>query len=243
MLLFMFGVSFIAGFITLVFSFGLNIILIPVFSMMIPPYQAIALTGVVFIVYNLVRLSLTWPDIRWMVVVRFVPFAMVGVALGVFSLHHLLKEATSKELKVFTGLVLLLLLIVETFKLTDRIPFKSSAFYIYVGGFISGFAGSLVGSQGPFRVMALLKLQLNYKHFLATNSFLGLLIDVARVVGYSFSFLSLQAVMSPLVFTCMAGSILAFGVFFKFTSKFSMHKIRPMVLGLIFVLVICMIFI
>lgn len=240
-LLFVFLASYCAGVITLIFSFGLNVMLVPVLAIFIPIHLAIAFTGVNFVLYNSIRVAITWRYISWKVVLKFTPLAIIGVIIGGALLNYALIVFKPKTLEIIMGIMLLAIVFLELFKVIEKLKLNNNIF-LFAGGFISGFAGGLIGSQGPFRVSALLNLKLNYQTFLATNAVLGLIIDGFRVICYFFTFLHFSELFQPIMLVTILGSILGFLTLYKFTKYIKMEKLKPLIIVLIVGLVGFMIF-
>ncbi len=69
--LFLAGLSFLAGGLTLFTGFGLATLLLPVFSLFLPIPIAIASTAVVHLINNLYKVFIFFKNINWQIVVRF----------------------------------------------------------------------------------------------------------------------------------------------------------------------------
>lgn len=241
-LLVIFLASFFAGFVTLVFTFGLGLILIPVFSLFLTLQQAIVFSAATFFFFNLVRILVTWKDVDYKILIKFSLIAFVGVFLGGYLLHYALAIFHLKTLKVAIALVLLVMVILDALKVPQKLKLPNN-YIITVGGFISGFAGSLVGIPGPFRVATLLNLKLDYKTFVATSTAVALVIDGSRLAVYLCTFFKLRGLLDTHLMAAWVGSILAFFIFYKIVNKIKIEKLKPVILTLIVVLIIFMIFV
>lgn len=195
--------SFLASLLTLFSGFGLGTILMPVAALFFPVATAVALTAFVHLLNNLFKLTLLWRDVRWSVVLRFglpalvmaIPGALLLAEFAVmpafyqYQLGHISAEVT--PLKLLAGLLLIV------FATAEWLPFFKSLDlplrWLPLGGALSGFFGGLTGHQGAFRTLYLIRCGLDKNQFVASNSAIASLVDIARLVVYGLNMKLLMA--------------------------------------------------
>lgn len=241
-LLIVFAASFCAGFITLVFTFGLGLVLLPIFSIFLPLQQAIVFAAATFFFFNLVRIFLTWRYVDYTVLIKFSLVALIGVLIGGYLLNYALAIFLPKTIKIIMALVLLVMVLFDAFKVPQKLKLPNN-YIIIIGAFISGFAGSLAGIPGPFRVATLLNLKLDYKAFVATSTAVALVIDGLRLLVYFFAFFKISGLLDVHLIVSLIGSITAFFLFYRIVNKIKIEKLKPIILSLIIALIIFMIFV
>ncbi len=188
------GVALIASGLTLFSGFGLGTILMPAFILFFPVDTAIALTAVVHLLNNLLKLILLGRQAHWPVVIKFGIPAFVTAFIGarvLFALETVdplwTYELAGQTLEVTTVKLVLAGVIIgfvglELWPTFQRIQFPIQ--YLPLGGLLSGFFGGLSGHQGALRSMFLLKCGLNKEAYIATGVIIACLVDFSRIFVY-----------------------------------------------------------
>lgn len=207
--------AFLASLVTFYSGFGLATILMPIIAIFFPLPIAIGLTAVVHLVHSLLRTGLLWKAINWEVVVRFGIPALLAVIPGALALQKLSQFAPLKKYTVFSihgeisilhlciGLLLILFATMEMF------PNKIRVKNLMLGGILSGFFGGLSGNQGAIRSAFLIQTHLGKEAFIGTNAIIGAVIDLFRIVIYSWSFGQLLVHIDKALLTAAIGGALA----------------------------------
>lgn len=177
--LFLAGLSFLAGGLTLFTGFGLATLLLPVFSLFLPIPIAIASTAVVHLINNLYKVFIFFKNINWQIVVRFGINAAIAAVIGSLTLNFLSNQ--NENLKIIIGVIIILIALIEISPL-KQIQIKPK--YIPLGGLLSGFFGGFSGHQGMFRSIFLVKTGLDTTKFIATGVAIAVLVDVTRLIVY-----------------------------------------------------------
>jgi uncharacterized membrane protein YfcA len=189
--------SFLASGLTLFSGFGLGTLLFPVFALFFPLPLAVALTGIVHLLNNLLKLLLFRKHADRAVVARFGLPALLASFAGAQFLAGLAQappwmtyELGGRSLAVTplgVGLALLLVL----FALWEVLPSMREVSFpreqLVFGGFLSGFFGGLSGHQGALRSAFLARLGLGKEGFIGTGVVIACLVDLARLPVYALS--------------------------------------------------------
>ncbi len=182
---------------------------------------AIASTAIVHLTNNLFKLGLTFKKINFRVLLYFGAPALVATVVGALILNTLSTEqniytwsrfSLSGEitiLKFSIGLLIIIFALLELLTSFKEISF--SAKWIPVGGILSGFFGGLSGSQGALRSAFLIKTGLSKESFIATGVAIAVIVDVARIFVYGFTFFNFamlrEEAVEGLVFTAIIGGL------------------------------------
>src|SRR3990170_1059307 len=174
--------AFLAAALTLMTGFGLGTILTPVFLLFYDVKIAILIVAIVHFLNNLLKFSLFSRHLNTDILKRFGVLAITGAFIGAF----LQGMMNSDAVKVLLGISLIFLGLKEASGLGEkaRLPKKID----FIGGFLSGLLGGLVGNQGAIRSVYLLNYNIPKEAFIATASTIALLIDLTRVPVYLISY-------------------------------------------------------
>ena len=190
--------ALLASCLTFFSGFGLGTLLMPVVALFLPVEVAIAVTAIVHLANNLFKLALVGKKADCSVVWRFGAPAVLAALLGAWLLNMLSGLPTLFEyqwlgrefaVSVVKFIIGVLILVFVWLELSPRFAKMSfDARYLPLGGALSGFFGGLSGHQGAFRSMFLIKSGLDSQRFIATGVVLAVLVDVARMLVYGWSF-------------------------------------------------------
>ncbi|HJU77352.1 MAG TPA: sulfite exporter TauE/SafE family protein [Sphingomicrobium sp.] len=191
-------VAALASALTLVSGFGLGTLLLPAFALFFPAPVAVAATGVVHLLNNLLKGALLWKRADWPIVLKFGLPAVPAAIGGAWLLAQLGDTPRLFEWSAFgrsngptgAGLTVGLLMIVFACLELQRWFQQLSAppRFIPVGGVASGFLGGLTGQQGALRSVFLLRTDLPPERFVATGAMIAILVDLSRLGTYAASF-------------------------------------------------------
>lgn len=190
--------AFLASCLTFFSGFGLGTLLMPVVALFLPVEVAIAVTAIVHLANNLFKLALVGKKADCSVVWRFGAPAVLAALLGAWLLNMLSglptlfeyqwlgREFAVSVVKFIIGVLILAFVWLELSPRFAKMSFDAR--YLPLGGALSGFFGGLSGHQGAFRSMFLIKSGLDSQRFIATGVVLAVLVDVARMLVYGWSF-------------------------------------------------------
>lgn len=211
--------SILISALTLFSGFGLGTVLMPVFALFFPVPVAIAATAVVHLANNLFKVFLVGRKADWGVVALFAIPGVVAAFLGAALLSFI---AEVKPLYAYyfggqvhniTAVKLIVGVLVIGFSLLELLPvFRRLTFhrkYLSVGGFLSGFFGGLSGHQGALRSAFLVKAGLEKEAFIGTGTVSAVIVDVARVSVYGFSFYTASFASMSNIWPVVAAATLA----------------------------------
>ncbi len=236
--------SFLASALTLVSGFGLNTILLPVFTLFFPVPAAVALTAVVHLLNNLTKLAFFGKHADRNRVLLFGLPALGAAFLGAkvfigFShfdpvLHYSLlgREIAVLPVKiVIAGAMIFFAL--EDFIFREKKRSGGELHWI-LGGLLSGFFGGLSGHQGAFRSSFLVKSGLPKESFIGTGVVIACLVDLARLFVYRSLFNPAQLrENSALILLAFVPAFLGIFLGSYWVKKVTFQRVRQIVTGML----------
>ena len=130
---------------------------------------------------SLVHVTHTRQHIAWKVILRAIPFAVLGVTFALFIIKSINTLILVKALGVFIILFAIYSLIAPTLKKNDSLVWPVFA------GFFGSLIGTLFGTGGPFYVFYFQLQQLDKTVFRATCAAVFLVDGLIRAVGFTLS--------------------------------------------------------
>jgi hypothetical protein len=184
-----------ASLLTFVSGFGLGTLLMPALALFVAPEAAVALTAVVHLLANLLKVALVGREAHRPTLLAFGLPALLGGFAGGWLLQG---WARSVEPVVWTlgpwsfwtfpsalaiGIVMMLVALAE---LHPRFAdWRPSSRWLPLGGAVSGFLGGLSGHQGALRSAFLAGLPgLTPVAFAATGAVIACVVDLSRLAAY-----------------------------------------------------------
>lgn len=190
--------AFLASILTFLSGFGLGTLLMPVMAMFFPVFAAIAITAIVHLMNNLFKLILMVKHLDHEVLLKFGIPALLSSLLGAYVLTEIVQvdkvfkyfffgiNVEITIVKLVVGILLMTFAIAEFISVQNKFVIHKK--WLPAGGVLSGFFGGLSGHQGAFRSVFLVHLNLDKNAFVATNSAIASLVDIARIVIYGLNF-------------------------------------------------------
>lgn len=184
-------------------GFGSGLISIPLLVLFLPLTFVVPFINIMDISASVIHTLHTRKHIEWRVILRSVPFAVFGVATGLFIIKTINTLVLVKALGVFIILFAIYSLISPSLK-------KSTApFWPVFAGFFGSLVGTLFGTGGPFYVLYFHMQQLDKTVFRATCAAVFLIDGLVRATGFTLSgFYSADVLLHivfalPVMFTAM----------------------------------------
>ena len=227
-------VAFSAAILTFFSGFGLGTLLLPAFALFVNLELAIAMTAIVHLANNVLKLGLVFRGINLPILCYFGVGALLGAGIGSFLLtlisdlglfYKTTIWGSSREVNFIEFTIGILMLCFAIIEFYPKIKFAT--FPLSIGGFISGFFGGLSGHQGALRSAFLAHRNLKKEVFIATGVCVSLLVDMTRLIFYKVHFSESGIPYTLLlagIFAAIIGSVLGKILFAKTTMK-SIQKI------------------
>ncbi len=246
-------VSFFASILTFYSGFGLGTILSAVLFIFFEVNESIAITAVVHMLNNLLKLFLVKKNIDFSVLKKFGLTSILGALIGSFILKSLDKGLILFKYNFFdsvrevNGIKLFMALILIFFVLFELIPsLKKMQFsdkYLSLGGLVSGFFGGLSGHQGALRSAFLVKSGLEKNSYIATGVAIACLVDLSRIPVYvaSIGNAHLMTNMNLIIIATLSAFAGAF-VGNKFLNKVTLDFVQKIISILMLLIAFLMIF-
>lgn len=191
-----FALFFFAAFTKGILGFGVNIIAIPIMSLLVGPKEAIAVVSLPGFLNNLIVIW-QWRDTNSLPILkRVAPLLITGV-IGITLGSILLVNLHVEIIEVVLGVVTLVYVLTDKVRQNWHIPPEKERFWSAPTGFVAGLLGGISGITGPILVAYLHSLQLDKRYFVYAISLIFVLFSgsqslnlwlLGRYSGESFLF-------------------------------------------------------
>jgi len=166
-------------------GFGSGVVAVPLAALALPVQVVIPVVNNLLLFSNTAYSARNWRHVEWREMLRLMPFAVLGVLLGLYLFYRLDPRATTKALGVFVIAYSVRAMVTagrNTNTAASRPSWPLTA-SLSAGG---GLVGALFGSaSSPFYVMYLQALRISRDAFRATMTMITLMQVVLRVGGYA----------------------------------------------------------
>lgn len=162
-------------------GFGSGLIATPLLALFLPLTFTIPFVSLLDMTASMTLISHTRQHISWKTILRAIPFAFIGVPIGLYALQTVETQTLVKGLGVFIIIFAIYSLILPKIKQSDSVIWPA------FGGFFGSLIGAMFGTGGPFYVFYFQLQQLDKTVFRATCAAVFLLDGLIRAVGFSYS--------------------------------------------------------
>lgn len=187
--------AFGAAMLTFFSGFGLGTLLAPVMMLFFPAEIAIALTGVVHLFNNFLKLALTARFSDKTIILKFGIAAIISSFIGawillqisempqLFSYTILGSRYEVSVAKFVIAVMLICFAVIEMLPFFEKLQFDQR--WLPIGGALSGFFGGLTGTQGALRSAFLIRSGLSKTAFIGTTAVISTFVDLTRIGVYA----------------------------------------------------------
>src|SRR3989338_115871 len=239
--------SFAASCLTLFSGFGLGTLLMPVFAVFFPVNAAIAMTAIVHLINNLLKLTLFYRHANKKIILKFGIPAIAAAFAGAWCLvyfsvqqpllHYtfLGREAEITSLKIMMAGIMILFALLDMLPFFRNLNFKPE--WMSFGGILSGFFGGLSGHQGALRSAFLIRANLSKEAFVGTGVVIACAVDIIRLGIYSARFLpAMTGEFLPLMTAAVLSAFAGVFAGNRLLKKMTLHAIQLIVAILLIVI-------
>jgi Domain of unknown function DUF81. len=230
----------VAALLTFYSGFGLGTILSPVMMLFFPVDTAIALTGIVHLLSNLIKLLLMAKYADRSIVLHFSITALLSAMLGAWlltllgqqkplftysvgdNIHHVLL------IKIVIGCTLLFFAWLETLPESKQPTLHKNNYWL--GGILSDFFGGISGNQGALRSAFLVHASLSKEAYIGTSVVLATIIDLAGIGAYrKAQLLQTASRNKALIIAATLSAVLGMMLGKQFIKKITMMHVQRLV--------------
>ena len=162
-------------------GFGSGLIATPLLALFLPLTFIIPFMSILDMSASLTHVMHTRQHISWKTILKAIPFAFIGVPIGLFVLQSIDTLILVKGLGIFIILFAIYSLISPKIKKSDSIIWPA------FGGFFGSLVGAMFGTGGPFYVFYFQLQQLDKSVFRATCAAVFLIDGLIRATGFTIS--------------------------------------------------------
>ena len=162
-------------------GFGSGLISIPLLALFLPLTFIVPFIGLLDMSASILHITHTRQHISWKVILRAIPFAVIGVTFALFIIKSINTLILVKALGIFIIIFAIYSLISPSLKKSDSFVWPVFA------GFFGSLIGTLFGTGGPFYVFYFQLQKLDKTVFRATCAAVFLVDGLIRAVGFTLS--------------------------------------------------------
>lgn len=175
-------------------GFGSGLISTPLLALFLPLTFVIPFISILDITASLTHVIHTRQHISWKTIAKAIPFAFIGVPLGLFVLKSIDTLILVKALGIFIILFAIYSLIAPKLKKSDLLIWPA------FGGFFGSLIGTMFGTGGPFYVFYFHLQHLDKTVFRATCAATFLVDGLIRATGFTLSGYYTTTVLTNIAF-------------------------------------------
>ncbi len=177
-LIYFYGLAFLAEILGTIGGFGSSIFLIPIAAMFFDFQTSLAITGVLHVFSNLIKIALFNKGINKRLVLLIGIPSVIFVFIGSILTNYF----NVQYVEVILGFFLIFFSIL--FLVKPNLSLNPTPFNALFGGSVAGFLAGLIGTGGAIRGLSLAAFNLEKNAFIATSALIDLGVDVTRSVVY-----------------------------------------------------------
>ncbi|GAB2623541.1 sulfite exporter TauE/SafE family protein [Pseudactinotalea suaedae] len=141
---------------------GFALVASPFLVLTVGPFEAVLITNVCGVISSLMNLTLMRRDVQWRRVLRFTPFALIGIGLGALVVAALPADPLAVTIGVTVLVAIGVTVLMPTRRLHDSLPISAGF------GAASGFMNVTAGVGGPAMAVYAVATQWQHRHFAAS---------------------------------------------------------------------------
>jgi len=229
MLILLVILTFFASIFSTVIGFGSAVILIPIFALVLPIKNAIAILSIYFIFVTVMRAFLFWKNIDW----HIVALISIGSIPAVFIGLSVMLQIDANVVKILLAVVILIYLINDYFNFDNKIGKISHKWSIIIG-FFYGFFNGIIGTGNPITAAFLIHIGLRKENFIANMATCSIMLDIIKsIVLSSKSFVTMEDIffLTSIVIVGMIGTYFGKQIVGKLNAKY----FKKIVTGMLFI--------
>ncbi len=171
------------------FGGGIGILAVLIMALVMPAQEMLADVAILLVVVDLIGNLYYLGEWDWPVLKFLIPGAMLGVVGGAFALlamGHTTPQRFDRNLSLTIGIVCLLVVAIQAYRLTGReLPMPSTGPVAGTGvGVLAGFVSTISHSAGPLIMLYLLQERIDKRRLVGTMLFYTFLINVMKLVSF-----------------------------------------------------------
>jgi uncharacterized protein len=186
--------AFGASVLTFFSGFGLGTILTPIFTIFLSLPLAIAMTGIVHLFNNLLKVFLVGKNADLSIAKSFGIPAIIAAIIGSYLMLRFSSIDPIMTYDLYgmncnvTWIKIIVAIVLFSFSMIELLPYfqelKIDKKYLPFGGAFSGFFGGLTGNQGALRAAFLINSGMTKDAFIGTTCVVSTLVDLTRLGIY-----------------------------------------------------------
>ncbi|MCP4710940.1 MAG: sulfite exporter TauE/SafE family protein [Planctomycetes bacterium] len=162
---------------------GVTILFVPLVAQIMPARESVGFILPMLCISDVIALSYWWKEVKWRMVGRILPWALVGVLPGFYCLRRI----DDKMLMPVIGVIILVMIGVTTWqnsRYNRSLHIPTAWWFAAVMGMMTGLTSTLANSAGPIMVIYLLAMRLEKGAFVSTHLGCFWILNLSKVPLY-----------------------------------------------------------
>jgi uncharacterized membrane protein YfcA len=158
---------------------GIGIICVPLLALMFPAKMSTGLLLPMLAMADIAAVAYYRRHAKWKHVIRLLPWALVGIALGSVIIRHI----SDAQLKPAIGIIVLVMLGLNYWRNSRKtVPEIPTHWSFAAGmGFAAGLTTQLANAAGPVMIIYLLSMRLDKNEFIGTGAWYFLILNWLKI--------------------------------------------------------------
>ena len=171
----------IAGMVGTTTGFGASTVMIPVVILFYPMPETLLFVGIIHCFGNIWKMVIFKHAFRWKIILGFGIPGIAASLLGALLVFNISSIMLSRILATFIIVYVIYLFLNPEFKV------KANIGSAVTGGVLSGFMAGIFGIGGAVRSLFLSAFNLPKEVYIVTGAAIAIIIDITRLITYSFN--------------------------------------------------------
>lgn len=159
---------------------GIGIINVPLLASVFPAKMSTGLLLPILALTDILAVAYYRRHARWKLVLRLLPWALAGIAVGSLVIHHI----TNQQLRPTIGAIVLIMLALNWWRQRrggDSLNVPSHWAFAAFVGFFAGLSTQLANAAGPVMIIYLLAMKLPKNEFIGTGAWYFLILNWLKI--------------------------------------------------------------
>ncbi|MFL1453119.1 sulfite exporter TauE/SafE family protein [Marinobacter sp. GN3S48] len=171
---------------------GMGMLIVPILMLAYPGPEALGILVPIYILADLIAVSIYRKSVNWMVLLRLLPLQIFGMGVGAWFLAGM----NADQFALLIGLSIVGMLLLGIWLDHHEATFMRHPFTAKVIGLVTGVISMTASAAGPMLSLYMMEQRLEKESYVSARAWLFLVIDLAKVpLLYKLGFLNAETTL------------------------------------------------